>query len=92
MFNCWKQPEYIPSLQEIEEKCEEIRRGWSENERRRRMRFYATNSEYAQTRLAHETAEIVEIEPRSRVMQQHPDVLAAGQRRRVRTSSSMLGA
>ncbi len=87
MHNYWKQPDYTPSPKEIEQKCEEIRRGWSEIERRRRMRFYAADTEYAKTR---EVEEIVEIEPRPRVPH-HPDILEAGQQRAPRVSSSMLG-
>jgi hypothetical protein len=39
MANRWKQPEYIPTPMEIEQKCQEIRERWSERERQRRMRF-----------------------------------------------------
>ena len=43
MANRWKQPDYIPTPMEIEQKCEEIRRRWSERERQRRMRFVSSS-------------------------------------------------
>jgi hypothetical protein len=59
MTNRWKQPDYVPTPNEIEQKCEEIQRSWSDRERRRRMLFVWTDSkcavanelEYAETEL-----------------------------------------
>ena len=45
MANRWKQPDYIPTPMEIEQKCEEIRRRWSERERQRRMRFVSSSGQ-----------------------------------------------
>jgi hypothetical protein len=42
MFDQVKQPAYLPSPEEIERKCEEIRRKWSDHERQRRMLFVLT--------------------------------------------------
>jgi hypothetical protein len=86
MANRWKQPDYIPTPREIEQKCEEIQRRWSERERRRRMLFFASDSNYAVT----DEPELAAPELHERVPH-HPDVLTAGRTRAMRTPLSILG-
>jgi hypothetical protein len=86
MANHWKQPDYIPTPREIEQKCEEIQRRWSERERRRRMLFVASDSNFAVA----DEPELVEPELHERVLH-HPDVLTVGQTRTMRAPLSILG-
>jgi len=85
MTNHWKQPDYMPTLKEIEQKCEEIQRRWSERERRRRMLFVVTDSQCAAT------AELNPEEPelRDRVPC-HPDALTTGRQDTMRVPLSIL--
>jgi hypothetical protein len=86
MANHWKQPDYIPTPKEIEQKCEEIQRRWSERERRRRMLFVASDSNVA----AIDEPELIEPELHERVPH-HPDALTTGRTRHMRADLSILG-
>ena len=75
MKNNWKQPDYLPTPKEIEQKCEEIQRRWSERERRRRMRCVVSDSEYA----GPGERELVKTDHHERVPY-HPDALTTGRK------------
>jgi hypothetical protein len=86
MANRWKQPDYMPTLKEIEQKCEEIQRRWSERERRRRMLLVITDSECAVTT----ELDLEETEIHDRVPY-YPDALTTGRQDRRRVPLSILG-
>lgn len=86
MVNRWKQPDYIPTPKEIEQKCEEIQRRWSERERRRRMRIVVSDSACAAPiELAPEATDLHDRVPR------HPDAITTTRQDTMQTPLSILG-
>jgi hypothetical protein len=86
MANRWKQPDYIPTPREIEQKCEEIQQRWSERERRRRMLFVATDSNVT---VREESAVELVVPQLRECVPDHPDVLTAGRTRDMPASLSV---
>ena len=88
MNNRWKQPDYLPTPKEIELKCDEIRRRWSERERQRRLRFVVSESKYAVT----SQPELQAAEGHHHVLAHHPDVLVTDRTHEVRAPIAVLDA